>query len=416
MRTVEFLDTSLRDGEQTPGVNFSIKEKIAIARQLEKWGISAIEAGFPAASPDSFTAVQEIAKVLKKTAVTGLARSVKSDIDACYEALKDAKYPQVHVFIATSPIHRKYKLNKSKEEILEAIKEHVSYARSKFEIVEFSPEDATRTELDFLLQVVQTAVDAGASYINIPDTVGFITPEEYGNIFKYLIDNVKTERQIVYSPHCHDDLGMAVANSLAAVKNGAGRVEGTINGIGGPSTSICVEELAQLGVRTFLRIGTTGAIQPHINVGDILVTTGAVRLDGASRHFAPIEYPAVANFECTTALYNAAKEKGIEPFVGITASSDTFYPGQERYDTYSGKVYRDYQGLLKQWQDLNVMNYEMESATLFTMCNALGLRAGMVAGVIVNRTQQEIPNEATMKDTEDKAVSVVVEAARKLLA
>ena len=185
-------------------------------------------------------------------------------------------------------------------------------------------------------------------------------------------------------------------------------------GIGGPSTSICVEELAQLGVRTFLRIGTTGAIQPHINVGDILVTTGSVRLDGASRHFAPIEYPAVANFECTTALYNAAKEKGIEPFVGITASSDTFYPGQERYDTYSGKVYRDYQGLLKQWQDLNVMNYEMESATLFTMCNALGLRAGMVAGVIVNRTQQEIPNEATMKDTEDKAVSVVVEAARKL--
>ena len=174
-------------------------------------------------------------------------------------------------------------------------------------------------------------------------------------------------------------------------------------GIGGPSTSICVEELAQLGVRTFLRIGTTGAIQPHINVGDVLVTTGAVRLDGA-------------NFECTTALFNAAKEKGIEPFVGITASSDTFYPGQERYDTYSGKVYRDYQGLLKQWQDLNVMNYEMESATLFTMCNALGLRAGMVAGVIVNRTQQEIPNEATMKDTEDKAVSVVVEAARKLLA
>ena len=124
MRKVEFFDTSLRDGEQTPGVNFSIKEKVSIARQLEKWGISVIEAGFPAASPDSFIAVQEIAKAMKKTAVTGLARSVKSDIDACYEALKDAKYPQIHVFIATSPIHRKYKLNKSKEEILEAIKEH----------------------------------------------------------------------------------------------------------------------------------------------------------------------------------------------------------------------------------------------------------------------------------------------------
>ncbi|RKW03264.1 MAG: 2-isopropylmalate synthase, partial [Streptococcus sp.] len=161
MQKVEFLDTSLRDGEQTPGVNFSIKEKVAIAKQLEKWGISAIEAGFPAASPDSFAAVQEIAKVITKASVTGLARSVKSDIDACYEALKDAKHPQIHVFIATSPIHREFKLKKSKEEILEAIKEHVSYARSKFEIVEFSPEDATRTELDFLFQVVQTAVDAG---------------------------------------------------------------------------------------------------------------------------------------------------------------------------------------------------------------------------------------------------------------
>lgn len=185
-------------------------------------------------------------------------------------------------------------------------------------------------------------------------------------------------------------------------------------GIGGPSVSICVEELAQLGIRTFLRIGTTGAIQPHINVGDVLITTGAVRLDGASQHFAPLEYPAVADFECTNALYAAAKNQGLSPYVGITASSDTFYPGQERYDTFTGKIYRHFRGSLQQWQELNVMNFEMESATLFTMCAALGLRAGMVAGVIVNRTQQEIPNEATIKGTEDRAVSVVVEAAGKL--
>ena len=184
MRKVEFLDTTLRDGEQTPGVNFSIKEKLAIAKQLEKWGISSIEAGFPAASPDSFEAVKQIAAAMTKTAVSGLARSVKSDIDACYEALKDAKFPQCHVFIATSPIHREFKLKKSKEEILAAIAEHVAYARSKFDVVEFSPEDATRTELDFLLEVVQTAVNAGATYINIPDTVGFTTPEEFGYIFK----------------------------------------------------------------------------------------------------------------------------------------------------------------------------------------------------------------------------------------
>ncbi|WP_439243174.1 uridine phosphorylase [Lonepinella sp. BR2474] len=185
-------------------------------------------------------------------------------------------------------------------------------------------------------------------------------------------------------------------------------------GIGGPSVSICVEELAQLGVRTFLRIGTTGAIQPHINVGDLLITTGAVRLDGASGHFAPLEYPAVANFDCTNALFAAAKNQGVQPYVGITASSDTFYPGQERYDTFSGKIYRHFRGSLEQWQELNVMNFEMESATLFTMCSALGLRAGMIAGVIVNRTQQEIPNETTIHSTEQKAVAVGVEAAGKL--
>ncbi|HFH9837456.1 TPA: 2-isopropylmalate synthase [Streptococcus suis] len=244
MRTIEFLDTSLRDGEQTPGVHFTIKEKVAIAKQLEKWGISAIEAGFPAASPDSFAAVETIARTLTRTAVTGLARSVKSDIDACYEALKDAKYPQIHVFIATSPIHREFKLNKSKEEVLEAIKEHVSYARSKFEVVEFSPEDATRTELDFLLEAVQTAVDAGATYINIPDTVGYTTPEDYGHIFKYLISNIKSERTIHFSPHCHNDLGLAVANTLAAIKNGATRIEGTVNGIGERAGNAALEEVA----------------------------------------------------------------------------------------------------------------------------------------------------------------------------
>ncbi|WP_161978927.1 2-isopropylmalate synthase [Streptococcus sp. S784/96/1] len=244
MRKVEFLDTTLRDGEQTPGVNFSIKEKVAIAKQLEKWGISAIEAGFPAASPDSFEAVRQIAKAMKTTAVSGLARSVKSDIDACYEAIKEAKYPQMHVFIATSPIHREFKLKKSKEEILKIITEHVSYARSKVEVVEFSPEDATRTELDFLLQVVQTAVDAGATYINVPDTVGFTTPEEYGEIFKFLIENVKSDREIIFSPHCHNDLGMAVANTLSAIKNGAGRIEGTLNGIGERAGNAALEEVA----------------------------------------------------------------------------------------------------------------------------------------------------------------------------
>lgn len=186
-------------------------------------------------------------------------------------------------------------------------------------------------------------------------------------------------------------------------------------GIGGPSTSIAVEELAQLGIRTFLRIGTTGAIQPHINVGDVLVTTASVRLDGASLHFAPMEYPAVADFTCTTALVAAAQATGVTTHIGVTASSDTFYPGQERYDTFSGRVERRFKGSIEEWQQMGVMNYEMESATLLTMCSSQGLRAGMVAGVIVNRTEQEIPDAETMKQTESHAMVIVVEAARRLL-
>lgn len=186
-------------------------------------------------------------------------------------------------------------------------------------------------------------------------------------------------------------------------------------GIGGPSTSIAVEELSQLGIRTFLRVGTTGAIQSSIQVGDVLVTTAAVRLDGASQHFAPLEYPAVADFSCTSALVQAAKNIGAPLHIGVTASSDTFYPGQERYDTYSGRVVSRFKGSMEEWQGMGVMNYEMESATLLTMCATQGLRAGMVAGVIVNRTQQEIPDAALMKQTESNAVKIVVEAARLLL-
>ena len=186
-------------------------------------------------------------------------------------------------------------------------------------------------------------------------------------------------------------------------------------GIGGPSTSIAVEELAQLGIRTFLRIGTTGAIQEHINVGDILVTTAAVRLDGASLHFAPMEFPAVSDFECMNALYKAAKDNGSTVHVGVTASSDTFYPGQERYDTYTGRVVRRFKGSMKEWQEMGVMNYEMESATLLTMCASQGLRAGMVAGVIVNRTQQEIPDAELLKKTENNALGIVIEPDRTLM-
>lgn len=186
-------------------------------------------------------------------------------------------------------------------------------------------------------------------------------------------------------------------------------------GIGGPSTSIAVEELAQLGVTNFLRVGTTGAIQPHVSVGDIIVTTGSVRLDGASQHFAPLEFPAVPDFDIVLAMREAAIESGRKVHMGVTASSDTFYPGQERYDTFSGRVVRRFQGSMKEWQEMGVLNFEMESATLLTMCASSGLKAGCVAGVLVNRTQQETPDHETLKSTEARTIQVVVDAARKML-
>ncbi|PNZ10671.1 2-isopropylmalate synthase [Staphylococcus coagulans] len=241
---IQIFDTTLRDGEQTPGVSFSFEERLKIAEQLEKWGVDVIEAGFPASSQGSFDSVKAIAQTLKKTTVTGLARCREADIDAVYEATKDAVSPSIHVFIATSPIHLKYKLKMTEDEVLAAITKYVTYAKERFVVVQFSPEDATRTPLPFLIQSVQAAVDAGATVINIPDTVGYTFPTEYGYIFKTLIEKVKTTQPITYSAHCHDDLGLAVANSMAAIENGATRIEGAVNGIGERAGNTALEEVA----------------------------------------------------------------------------------------------------------------------------------------------------------------------------
>lgn len=265
MSHIQVFDTTLRDGEQTPGVSFSFDERLTIAKQLEKWGVDVIEAGFPASSEGSFNSVKAISEALTKTAVVGLARCKKSDIDAVYEATKDAKFPQLHVFIASSPIHLEHKLKMTQEELLEQITKNVAYGKSLFDVVQFSPEDATRTDLDFLIQCVQTAVDAGATIINIPDTVGFSYPEEFGNIFKVLIENIKSDQEIIYSAHCHDDLGLATANSMAAIENGAKRIEGTINGIGERAGNTALEEVAlglyvrkdHYGIETNLDLGKT---------------------------------------------------------------------------------------------------------------------------------------------------------------
>lgn len=244
MKKIQFFDTTLRDGEQTIGVNFSIEQKVTIAKQLEKWGVDVIEAGFPIASPEDFAACKAVSEAMTHTMITGLARCKKADIDACVQATKNARIKQIHVFIATSPIHREDKLHMTKEEVIASITEHVTYAKKFFDIVQFSPEDATRTELDFLAEAVQTAIDAGATVINIPDTVGYTNPAEFAHLFQYLRQHISNFDDITFSSHCHNDLGMATANTLAAIENGATRVEGTVNGIGEHAGNVALEQVA----------------------------------------------------------------------------------------------------------------------------------------------------------------------------
>nr|WP_194950159.1 2-isopropylmalate synthase [Anoxybacillus flavithermus] len=234
----------MRDGEQSAGVNLNLHEKLEIARQLERLGVDIIEAGFPAASKGDFQAVQAIAQTVRNCSVTGLSRSVQSDIDAAWEALKDGAEPRLHVFIATSPIHMQYKLRMTPEQVVETAVESVRYAKKYFPIVQWSAEDVCRSDLPFLATIVEKVIEAGANVINIPDTVGYITPKQYGDIFSFLKKNVRNIEKISLSAHCHDDLGMAVANSLAVIEAGATQIEGTINGIGERAGNAAIEEVA----------------------------------------------------------------------------------------------------------------------------------------------------------------------------
>ena len=241
---ITFYDPTMRDGEQTIGVNFTIDEKIKLAQALEKYGVSAIEAGFPAASKKDFDAVVEISKVVHTAKVVGLARLVRQDIDAVVAATQQAKHPMIHVFIATSPVHRTYKLHMSPSEIIEKVISDIRYTKTMMSEIIFSPEDATRTEPEFLARVIQAAIESGATMINIPDTVGYATPYEYGELFEYLREHVRDFDQVTWATHTHNDLGMANANALAGIMHGATEIQGTINGIGERAGNVDIIEAA----------------------------------------------------------------------------------------------------------------------------------------------------------------------------
>ena len=218
---VIIFDTTMRDGEQSPGASMSLEEKIQIARVFDELGIDVIEAGFPIASPGDFEAVSEVSKILKNSIPAGLSRASKKDIDACHEALKAAPRFRIHTFISTSPLHMKHKLNKTPEQVLDAIKESVTYARNFTDDVEWSCEDGTRTDMDYMCKTVDLAINCGAKTINIPDTVGYTTPSEYIKIITTLKDKVPNIDKAILSVHCHNDLGLGVANSLAGISAGA---------------------------------------------------------------------------------------------------------------------------------------------------------------------------------------------------
>ena len=271
MDTVQIFDTTLRDGEQSPGFSMNREEKLRLAHQIEELGVDILEAGFPIASPGDLEATRAVAAEIKSCRVAALARARQEDVDAALRGLEPAAKPRLHLFLATSDLHLKHKLRTTRDEALDAITQMVRFGRQHCEDVEFSAEDASRTDIDYLCQVVLAAVECGATIINLPDTVGYSTPDEYAEIFRRVRARLAAYPNVVLSAHCHDDLGLAVANSLAAIEAGVRQIECTINGIGERAGNASLEELAvalhvrqnRYGVATKLRLEKLYPDQPY---------------------------------------------------------------------------------------------------------------------------------------------------------
>ena len=279
---VYIFDTTLRDGEQSPGASMTLEEKIQVAEVLDEMNVDIIEAGFPIASNGDFEAVTEISKLVNNAVVCGLARAGQKDIDRAAEALKHAKRSRIHTFLSTSPVHMKYKLQMEPEEVYQAVISSVTRARTHTDNVEWSPEDGTRTEHDFLCRCVEAAIKAGAGTINIPDTVGYTVPEEYFDLITMLRERVPNSDQAIFSTHCHNDLGMAVANSLAAIRAGARQIECTINGMGERAGNAALEELV-------MAIKTRNDVLPYDVGVDCEMLTRASKLVSNVTAF-PVQY------------------------------------------------------------------------------------------------------------------------------
>ncbi len=319
MKKIKIFDTTSRDAAQSPGCTMTIQENIAIAKKLDEMGVDVIEAGFAASNNKDYEAIKEISKIVKNATIVSLARCNKKDIDKAYESIKDAKHHKIHTFIATSDIHMESKLKMNKEEIMETVKECVSYAKEKCHDIEFSLEDATRSDKDFACKIIDIAIENGATTINIPDTVGYITPFEFKKFINYLRKHSRL-KEVEISVHCHNDLGLAVANSLAAIECGASQIECTINGIGERAGNTAMEEVvAAIKTRKEYFQATTNIETKRIKeISDLVVkTTGSIIQNNkavvglnAFKHEAGIHQAGVINNSLTYEVMNP-KDYGI---------------------------------------------------------------------------------------------------------
>ncbi len=310
MRQIKFFDTTLRDGEQTPGVNLNIQEKLQIARQLQKLGVDVIEAGFAIASNGDFEAIRAVAGEMRGVAVASLSRSLEKDIDRSWEAVREAEIPMIHVFLATSDIHMKYKLKMTDEDVYERAVAMVKYAAGLCGNVEFSAEDASRSRPEFLYRIFEGVIKAGARIINIPDTVGYSTPTEFGRLVRNVRENVGNIDKAIVSVHCHDDLGMAVANTLSAMENGAQQLECTLNGLGERAGNASFEEIV-MGIATR---------RDHYNVSHKIDTTQIYRSSKLVSSLTGVDVPPNKAVVGSNAF---AHESGIHQH-GVLAEKSTY--------------------------------------------------------------------------------------------
>jgi len=327
---VQIFDTTLRDGEQVPGCKLNTPEKLIIAERLDELGVDIIEAGFPISSPGDFNSVVEIAKLVKNATVCGLTRANMKDIDAAGEALKYAVKPRIHTGIGTSESHIKYKFQSTQEKIIERAKEAVKYAKTYVEDIEFYAEDAGRTDNVFLAKICEEVIKAGATVLNIPDTTGYCLPEEYGAKMKYLMENVKGIENVILSCHCHNDLGLATANSIAGIQNGARQIECTINGIGERAGNTALEEVVMVlkqhpylnldtNINTQLLYNTSQMVQHHMGI--LVQPNKAVVGENAFAHSSGIHQDGVIKNRGTYEIMNPADVGVNESSIVLTARS-----------------------------------------------------------------------------------------------